>query len=135
MRYKNSKLAIHTTKIAQCLLHSVLLHRRQVTHRTERVTHFQLSSGRHMHAWRAYYAFTWPLIYFSYKFMFIFRRPSQVWSLNCWDNCIAVGCSNGDVEVLCSTARLRHYCKPVQFWGGGGGGGGGTLLLENNYVI
>ena len=33
------------------LLHLVLLHRDTCT---ERVTHFQLSSGRHMHAWRAY---------------------------------------------------------------------------------
>ena len=34
---------MYTTKIAQRLLH------------TERVTHFGLSSGRHMHAWRAYF--------------------------------------------------------------------------------
>ena len=55
LQSKISKSAIYTTKIAQRLLHSVLLHRRQVTHRTERVTHFQLSSGRHMHASRAYF--------------------------------------------------------------------------------
>ena len=45
-KFPNQLYSIYTTKIAQRLLHSALLHRRHLC----RVTHFQLGSGRHMHA-------------------------------------------------------------------------------------